>query len=1256
MHFLEPLIGSSGISKCQKQDYMKRSLLFFTLLLFSVSFLAAQASLSGKVVDKGNKEPILFGTVSLYQNGVLKSGTETDFDGNYNFANLDPGTYEVQFGYLGYQTATVTGVQVFAGKAIKLDGEISEEGVLLDIGATVTAYRVPLVEQDNTTQGGTLTSEQIRNLPTRNINALAATTAGLSTADEGDAVNVRGSRNDATNYYVDGVRVQGNLLAESEIDQLQVITGGVEARYGDVTGGIISITTKGPSDKFSGGIEAETSQYLDPYDNSLVGINLSGPILRNKKGVSVLGFRVAGRYTYRLDDDPSAVPVYRVKDDVLAELEANPVIIRGGTPFVAADFLTNEDVNALEVRPFEELRQANFNGKIDARFSDAIDVTLSGTYFNGEDMLTPGENSSGSSWRTYNSHNNPTRNDTDYRVNFRFRHRLGGATSGQGDDRKVSTVQNAMYTLQGSYENETFDLKDPNHGDNYFAYGHIGTFDVEYIPVFAVDFDSVGNRFLNHVDYREVLRGYDTSNSSNPVLANYNNPLDLNTGEELNPDQEGYSIQGVSGPNNNINIDNLYAINGRVNDIFNSSWNFHTNVGSIYNRAIKQDNDISIFNASASFDLVPGGSEKGRHNIQLGIVYEGRVNRSYDVRDPRRLWTAARQNANAHIQGIDRENADTLGLYSQLYDPAGIEGPYFDAPILSLTLQNPEDARFYRAVRESLGVGLDEYVNIDGLTPDQLSLSMFSAKELNDQFILDYYGYDYLGNEFDGTFEEFFTTVDAEGIRTFPVAAARPLYTSAYIQDKFTFRDIIFRLGVRIDRYDANTKVLQDPYSLYAIQGAEDFHSNFGGQAPGNIGSDFRVYTENDNGETVQAYRNGDSWFKADGTPVNGPQEIDGIRTGLVFPKYQDPRAHESNYIKSEEFNPESSFKDYEVQFNVMPRLAFSFPISDKANFFAHYDVLVQRPNSSTIATALDYFYFVERTGNQTFSNASLRPERTVDYEVGFQQALTASSAIKISAYYKEMRDMIQLRTFFPVPIVGQYTTFDNQDFGTVKGFSFGYDLRRTRNLTLNANYTLQFADGTGSDTESQRGLTNRGNLRTLFPLNFDERHRLNLVADYRFPRESGPRVAGAYILANAGVNFQAVAVSGRPYTAKQVAQELGGVGTIGAINGSRKPWNTTLNMRIDKNFNIGDKLGLNVYLRISNLLDTRNIINVYSVTGDPEDDGFLRSSFGQDQIESISGSQREVEAYLASYQWRLLNSDFYSLPRRLFVGAIMDF
>ena len=154
---------------------------------------------------------------------------------------------------------------------------------------------------------------------------------------------------------------------------------------------------------------------------------------------------------------------------------------------------------------------------------------------------------------------------------------------------------------------------------------------------------------------------------------------------------------------------------------------------------------------------------------------------------------------------------------------------------------------------------------------------------------------------------------------------------------------------------------------------------------------------------------------------------------------------------------------------------------------------------------------------------------------------------------------MIQFRTFFPVPIVGNYTTYDNQDFGTVKGFSFQYDLRRTGNITFNANYTLQFADGTGSDADSGRNLSNRGNLRTLFPLNFDERHRIVATMDYRYSsgnKYNGTRLFGADIFSNAGFNMQAIAVSGRPYTATIQATQLGGAGTVGALNGARQPWN----------------------------------------------------------------------------------------------------
>ncbi len=1212
---------------------MARSLLLTFSFLFLGTLALAQTSLAGKMTDADTGEPIIFGTVVLYKNGVMVTGTDTDVDGNYSISSIDPGTYDVEFSYTGYQAQRVTGVTILAGKANRLDAQIQSGVTIQEI--EVVEYRVPLIEQDNTTTGGIITSEQIRTLPTRNINALAATTAGLATADEGDAVTIRGSRATGTDYYVDGIRVFGNLIPESEIDQLQVITGGIEARYGDVTGGIISITTKGPSNKFSGGVELETSEYLDAFRNSLAGFNFSGPIVRNKRGESVLGYRIAGRYTYQYDNDPPAVDVYRVKDEVLAELEANPVINIGGNNFMAAEFHQNDAVDALQARPFEENRRIDLTAKLDARLSQAIDISLSGALSDSKNRFTPG------GWRVYNSHNNPYSMGDTYRGNLRFRHRIGGRGGSGG------LLQNASYTLQAGYEKTLGDTYDNRHEQNYFEYGHIGGFNNEWVPTFVQEFDpETQNFFLRHTDYRQVLRRYQPG-PYNPVLANYNNVLGINPDEGLNSQIGEYIITNLGGAAGAITREQFIASNGIVSNVFTSSWGFHSNVGLVYNTVSKGDNDIYTFSANANFDLVPGGSEKGRHNIEIGIWHEQRINRGYSV-FPFGLWNIARQQANNHIQGIP-ENADTIGF---------VDIPGFpQTPLLDLEIVENADNRFYRAVREVTGQGLKDFVDVDNLSPDQLRLDMFSAKELNDQGILSYFGYDYLGNNFDGTFDDFFSATDEDGVRTFPVAPNRPIYTAAWIQDKFTFRDIIFRLGLRIDRYDANTKVLKDNYSLYEIMDAAEYHGQFGGERPSNIGDDYKVYLE-ESGDVVKAYRDGDLWFRANGNPVNNP--IDIFSGGLVFPKYKDPRVEENpNFIKSREFDTNVAFEDYEPQLNFMPRLAFSFPISTEANFFAHYDILVQRPATNTIATALDYFYFTDQAGAGLFNNPNLKPERTINYEVGFQQRLSNSSALKIAAYYREMRDMIQQRTFFPVPIVNQYTTYDNLDFGTVKGFSFQYDLRRTGNIQITANYTLQFADGTGSNANSQRGLTSRGNLRTLFPLDFDERHRINTIIDFRYGsgrRYNGPRIGTADILADFGINLQGTLVSGRPYTARLTPLELGGATTVGSINGARLPWTFRIDMRIDKTFTIANSLGLNIYLRVFNLLDRRNVINVYPATGSPYDDGFLQSANGQDKLQQIENSNRNVDAYLASYSWALLNPNLFSLPRRIFVGAIFNF
>ena len=154
-----------------------------TLALIAIGFISvcsiAQTSLEGKVIDD-NGEPVLFGDVAVFRNDVLVTGTQTDFDGNFSITNLDPGTYDIQASYVGLQTTKIAGVVVFANKANRLEDIVLSSGVMLDLDVVVVDYKVPLIEQDKTQGGQTLTSEQIRNLPTRSVNAIVATTAGTT--------------------------------------------------------------------------------------------------------------------------------------------------------------------------------------------------------------------------------------------------------------------------------------------------------------------------------------------------------------------------------------------------------------------------------------------------------------------------------------------------------------------------------------------------------------------------------------------------------------------------------------------------------------------------------------------------------------------------------------------------------------------------------------------------------------------------------------------------------------------------------------------------------------------------------------------------------------------------------------------------------------------------------------------------------------------------------------------------------------------
>lgn len=80
------------------------------------------------------------------------------------------------------------------------------------------------------------------------------------------------------------------------------------------------------------------------------------------------------------------------------------------------------------------------------------------------------------------------------------------------------------------------------------------------------------------------------------------------------------------------------------------------------------------------------------------------------------------------------------------------------------------------------------------------------------------------------------------------------------------------------------------------------------------------------------------------------------------------------------------------------------------------------------------------------------------------------------------------------------------------------------------------------------------------------------------------------------------------------------------------------------------------MYFRVSNLLNTKNVLGVYPVTGSPTDDGYLATAEGQSILRGIEEQGKSLDAYLASYSWVLLNPGRYTLPRRMYVGASLAF
>jgi hypothetical protein len=249
-----------------------------TIALGVAGFAQNKGAIKATLIDEKTKEPLAFANVIVTSNGVQVGTGTTDFDGNVIIKPLDPGKYNVKAVYVGYNKKEISGVVVGADKTAYVNiGLVNDGGVALD-EVTIVSYTEPLIDPD-TKSGGTVTREEYQNMASKNILSVASTTAGVYQQDEGGAVSVRGSRSSSTQIFIDGERAIGTSgIPQQGVEQVSVILGGLPAQFGDATGGVISVTTRGPQPKFFGGVEAISSQLTDKYGYNFIGFSIGGPI------------------------------------------------------------------------------------------------------------------------------------------------------------------------------------------------------------------------------------------------------------------------------------------------------------------------------------------------------------------------------------------------------------------------------------------------------------------------------------------------------------------------------------------------------------------------------------------------------------------------------------------------------------------------------------------------------------------------------------------------------------------------------------------------------------------------------------------------------------------------------------------------------------------------------------------------------------------------------------------------------------------
>jgi outer membrane receptor protein involved in Fe transport len=242
-----------------------------TYCLFGISLLACsvcaqqggKGRIEGSVVDAKTNEELPGANVLI--KGTYYGGS-SKLDGSVKIENVNPGSYTLEVTLLGYKSVQFTNFKVEAGQTARFTAKMQETVLALDKEVVVVGER-PLFDIEETASRRNVGQEDIQAAALTKVEAIVAQSPGVVFSD--NEIHIRGGRTHEAALLLDGVSIQDPLagtgfglqVSPQSIQDVEVITGGYNAEYGQATSGIVNITTREGSDKYSGSISYKLDHF-----------------------------------------------------------------------------------------------------------------------------------------------------------------------------------------------------------------------------------------------------------------------------------------------------------------------------------------------------------------------------------------------------------------------------------------------------------------------------------------------------------------------------------------------------------------------------------------------------------------------------------------------------------------------------------------------------------------------------------------------------------------------------------------------------------------------------------------------------------------------------------------------------------------------------------------------------------------------------------------------------------------------------------